>query len=174
MTRVTGLDVSPITEYLYISSWLREDHAEAIRLPERAFDPVDALDQALLQLLDVPRCGCYGCQPSIFPLRPCRSAPCSAAWRPPCRSSRLATCVLVHCRAGVHRSVAMACCVLIGMGMTAEERHAIGGAEALGCRSTRLVYPAPDIQIRATLAHEKLSSSSPLTPEMKSSTYPFG
>jgi protein-tyrosine phosphatase len=28
--------------------------------------------------------------------------------------------VLVHCRAGVHRSVAMACCVLIGMGYSAE------------------------------------------------------
>ena len=28
--------------------------------------------------------------------------------------------VLVHCRAGVHRSVAMACCVLIGMGHSAE------------------------------------------------------
>jgi protein-tyrosine phosphatase len=29
--------------------------------------------------------------------------------------------VLVHCRAGVHRSVAMACCVLIGMGQSADE-----------------------------------------------------
>jgi len=29
--------------------------------------------------------------------------------------------VLLHCRAGVHRSVAMACCVLIGMGQTADE-----------------------------------------------------
>lgn len=29
--------------------------------------------------------------------------------------------VLAHCRAGVHRSVAMACCVLIGMGLGADE-----------------------------------------------------
>jgi protein-tyrosine phosphatase len=29
--------------------------------------------------------------------------------------------VLVHCRAGRHRSVAMACCVLIGMGVGADE-----------------------------------------------------
>lgn len=29
--------------------------------------------------------------------------------------------VLVYCRAGRHRSVAMACCILIGLGMTAEE-----------------------------------------------------
>jgi protein-tyrosine phosphatase len=29
--------------------------------------------------------------------------------------------VLVHCRWGVHRSVAMACCVLIGLGYTADE-----------------------------------------------------
>jgi protein-tyrosine phosphatase len=29
--------------------------------------------------------------------------------------------VLVHCLAGVHRSVAMACCVLIGMGYSAED-----------------------------------------------------
>jgi len=28
--------------------------------------------------------------------------------------------VLVHCLAGVHRSVAMACCILIGMGYSAE------------------------------------------------------
>jgi protein tyrosine phosphatase (PTP) superfamily phosphohydrolase (DUF442 family) len=28
--------------------------------------------------------------------------------------------VLVHCKAGVHRSVAMACCILIAMGFTAE------------------------------------------------------
>jgi len=28
--------------------------------------------------------------------------------------------VLVHCKAGVHRSVAMACCILIAMGYTAE------------------------------------------------------
>jgi protein-tyrosine phosphatase len=29
--------------------------------------------------------------------------------------------VLVHCVAGVHRSVAMACCVLIGMDYSADE-----------------------------------------------------
>ena len=29
--------------------------------------------------------------------------------------------MLVHCRAGVHRSVAMACCILIGMSYSAED-----------------------------------------------------
>jgi protein-tyrosine phosphatase len=29
--------------------------------------------------------------------------------------------VLVHCKYGVHRSVAMACCVLIGMGYSSQE-----------------------------------------------------
>lgn len=29
--------------------------------------------------------------------------------------------VLVYCRAGRHRSVAMACCILIGLGMTADD-----------------------------------------------------
>jgi protein-tyrosine phosphatase len=29
--------------------------------------------------------------------------------------------VLVHCKAGVHRSVAQAACVLIGMGYTADD-----------------------------------------------------
>ena len=29
--------------------------------------------------------------------------------------------VLAHCRYGVHRSVAMACCVLIGTGLSAQE-----------------------------------------------------
>jgi protein-tyrosine phosphatase len=32
--------------------------------------------------------------------------------------------VLVHCHFGIHRSVAMACCVLIGMGYSAEEAMA--------------------------------------------------
>jgi protein-tyrosine phosphatase len=29
--------------------------------------------------------------------------------------------VLAHCRYGIHRSAAMACCVLVGMGSTAEQ-----------------------------------------------------
>jgi protein-tyrosine phosphatase len=29
--------------------------------------------------------------------------------------------VLVHCQAGMHRSVAMACCVLISMGLRSDE-----------------------------------------------------
>ncbi len=33
--------------------------------------------------------------------------------------------VLTHCRAGVHRSVAMACCILIGAGYTAQEAMAL-------------------------------------------------
>jgi len=33
--------------------------------------------------------------------------------------------VLVYCRAGRHRSVAMACCVLIGTGMSADEAMAL-------------------------------------------------
>ena len=105
---------------MYISAWPRGDHADEIR----------ALDVRLIL--------------SMHWIRPSRTLghpPVRLLWLPtfdnPLMPMPIKTLqrgveaalpviqdgyrVLVHCRAGVHRSVAMACCVLIGMGQTADE-----------------------------------------------------
>ena len=117
---MTSPDVSQIIDYLYISAWPRGDHADEIR----------ALDVRLIL--------------SMHWIRPSRTLghpPVRLLWLPtfdnPWMPMPIKTLqrgveaalpviqdgyrVLVHCRAGVHRSVAMACCVLIGMGQTADE-----------------------------------------------------
>jgi histidinol-phosphate aminotransferase len=112
-------DVSPITDYLSISAWPRGDHAEEIR----------AMNVRLILSMHW-----------IKPSRKLASPPVRLLWLPtfdntlaPMPISTLQRGVeaalpvigaghrvLVHCRAGVHRSVAMACCVLIGNGYTAD------------------------------------------------------
>jgi hypothetical protein len=113
-------DVSEITKYLYISAWPRGDHAEEIRLlnvrlilsmhwikPSRTLGhpPVKlfwlpTFDNALLPMpVSTLQRGVEAAMPVI----------------------QEGYGVLVHCRAGRHRSVAMACCVLIAMGMSADE-----------------------------------------------------
>jgi protein tyrosine phosphatase (PTP) superfamily phosphohydrolase (DUF442 family) len=117
--QIRNLDVSRITEYLYISGMPKGEHAEEIR----------ALNVRLILSMHWRR-------PSVMLGR----APVKLLWLPtidspitPIPISRLnrgveaalpvindGGSVLVHCRYGVHRSVAMACCVLIGMGYNAE------------------------------------------------------
>jgi len=116
---IRNLDVSRITDYLYISAMPRGEHAEDIR----------ALNVRLILSMHWQR-------PSVMLGHP----PVKLLWLPtidspltPIPISRLRQgvdaalpvieeggSVLVHCRYGVHRSVAMACCVLIGMGHSAE------------------------------------------------------
>jgi hypothetical protein len=120
MPQTSSPDLSEITDYLYISAWPRGDHAEEIRLlnvrlilsmhwirPSRLLGhpPVRLLwlptfDQPLAPMpISILQRGVEAALPVI-----------AQGYR-----------VLVHCRAGVHRSVAMACCVLIGMGQSADE-----------------------------------------------------
>ena len=113
------LDISQITEYLYISAWPKGDHAtDIIKLGVRLVlsmhwvKPSKTLGNPPVELIWLPTID--------FPLTP---IPISKLWRGveaalPIIKEKGA--VLVHCRAGVHRSVAMACCILIGMGYTAE------------------------------------------------------
>jgi hypothetical protein len=119
MTRVSVPDVSAITDYLYISAWPRGDHADEIRamnvrliLSMHWFKPARKLGDAPIRLLWLPTV-----DNPFFPM-PIRSFELGVETALPVIQNGYR--VLVHCRAGVHRSVAMACCVLIGMGHSAE------------------------------------------------------
>lgn len=115
-----GLDVSEITPYLYISAWPRGEH----------MDEIHALGIRLVLSM-------HWVRPKLLPI----GDPVRVVWLPtfdtpftpiPMRVLlhgveealpviRNSGKVLVHCRAGRHRSVAMACAVLIGNGYTADE-----------------------------------------------------
>jgi len=112
-------DVSAITDYLYISAWPRGDHAEEIRamnvrliLSMHWIKPARNLGHEPIRLLWLPTV-----DNPFFPM-PIRSFELGVKAALPVIKEGYG--VLTHCRAGVHRSVAMACCVLIGMGHSAE------------------------------------------------------
>jgi protein tyrosine phosphatase (PTP) superfamily phosphohydrolase (DUF442 family) len=119
MKRYKDLDVSEITEYLYISAWPRGEHTEEIHtrgirlvisthwvrpklVPKD--DPVRVL---WLPTFDTPL--------TPIPMRVLYHGAIAAL--PVIKSGDR---VLVHCRAGRHRSVALACAILIGMGFSAQ------------------------------------------------------
>jgi hypothetical protein len=120
MTNKSVPDVSPITDYLYISAWPRGDHAEEIRamnvrliLSMHWIKPAGNLGYDPIRLLWLPTV-----DNPLFPM-PIRSLRLGVEAALPVIKKGYG--VLTHCRAGVHRSVAMACCILIGMGMKADE-----------------------------------------------------
>ena len=113
-------DVSPITDYLYISAWPRGDHAAEIRamnvrliLSMHWIRPSRSLGASPVELLWLPTFD--------NPLLPMPIPTLQRGVEAALPVIQDGYGVLVHCRAGVHRSVAMACCVLIGMGQTADE-----------------------------------------------------
>jgi hypothetical protein len=120
MPETSGPDVSAITDYLYISAWPRGNHAEEIRalnvrliLSMHWIKPSSLLGHPPVQLLWLPTID--------NPLAPMPIATLQRGVEAALPVIADGYRVLVHCRAGVHRSVAMACCVLIGAGMTADE-----------------------------------------------------
>jgi len=113
-------DISQITDYLFISSWPREHHVEEILalnirliLSMHWIRPDRALNRPPLRVIHLPTIDTPLTPMPIYILR--RGAKAAI---PVIHDGRA---VLVHCKAGVHRSVAMACCVLIAMGYTADE-----------------------------------------------------
>lgn len=120
MVKSSSPDISAITDTLYISAWPRGDHADEIRalnvrliLSMHWIKPSSKLNQSPVQLLWLPTFD----NPLFKMPLPTLQRGVEAAL--PVIDDGYG--VLVHCRAGVHRSVAMACCVLIGMGMTADQ-----------------------------------------------------
>jgi hypothetical protein len=112
-------DISEITKYLYISAFPDLEYTETIR----------ALNVRLIISMPLQKPKRATRQP---PVQWLHLRTIDAPWTPiPMSTFRRGVeaalpvideggAVLVHCRAGVHRSVAMACCILIGRGYSAE------------------------------------------------------
>jgi protein tyrosine phosphatase (PTP) superfamily phosphohydrolase (DUF442 family) len=120
MTKASSPDISQITDYLYISAWPRGEHAEEIAalgvrliLSMHWIRPVKTLGHPPVRLLWLPTI-----DNPLFPM-PIRALEKGVRAALPVIQD--GGKVLVHCRAGVHRSVAMAACVLIGMGFSADD-----------------------------------------------------
>lgn len=112
-------DISQITEYLYVSAWPESKHVDEILaknirliLSMNWIIPARSLRQVPLHLIWLPTFD--------SPLTPIPLSVLRRGVRAALPVIQNGYSVLVHCRYGVHRSVAMACCVLIGMGFGAE------------------------------------------------------
>jgi len=113
-------DISQITETIYISAWPRGEHAEEIRslgirliLSMHWMRPSNALRHPPVELLWLPT---FDTPLTPMPIKTLERGVDAAL-----PVIEAGGGVLVHCRAGVHRSVAMACCVLIAEGYSADE-----------------------------------------------------
>jgi len=113
-------DISQVTEYLFISAWPKGEHVEEILslgirliLSMHWRRPSKTLGNPPVRLLWLPT---FDTPFTPIPIKTLRRG--VEAAKPVIEGGGK---VLVHCQAGVHRSVAMASCVLIGMGYTAED-----------------------------------------------------
>jgi hypothetical protein len=112
--------ISEITSYLYISSFPRREQAEQIRalgvkliLSLYIRKPDKVLGKPPITLLWIPIID--------SPITPIPMNVFKQGVQAALPVINDGGKVLVHCKWGVHRSAAMACCVLIGMGYTTEE-----------------------------------------------------
>ena len=116
----TSLDASAITDALYIAARPRRHHVSGVRelkidlvISMIWFRPASKLMRAPFKIVRLPML-----DNPLFPLPLWMLRRGVEAALPVLnRGGR----VLVYCRAGRHRSVAMACCILIGTGMTADD-----------------------------------------------------
>jgi len=115
----TSPHISQITEYLYISVWPRGEHVEEIAalgvclmLSMHLICPTKMLGNPPVKLWYLP-----AIDKSFFPL-PIRILNKGVQAALPVING--GGPALVHCRAGVHCSVAQAACVLIGVGYNAD------------------------------------------------------
>lgn len=112
-------DISEITEFLYIAAHPQDGHVDAIRAlgVELIINmiwhrPAKALSQPPFRMMTFRT---FDAPQLPIPVGTLRKGVTTAV--PTIQSGGK---VLVYCREGRHRSVAMACCVLIGMGYTAD------------------------------------------------------
>jgi hypothetical protein len=120
MPKKSAPDLSRITDDVFISAWPEGEHADEILdlnirliLSMHWMRLSRALHHPPLRVLWLPTIDSPFTPMPIVTLR--RGV---EAALPVIRDGRA---VLCHCRAGVHRSVAMACCILIGMGYSSQE-----------------------------------------------------
>jgi protein tyrosine phosphatase (PTP) superfamily phosphohydrolase (DUF442 family) len=114
------MDVSQITDYLYIASLPRAEDAQAVRdrnvrliINMIFIRPPEVYTQPPFRMLTL-RSFDFALLP--IPIRKLKMGVETAL--PVIQDGES---VLIYCRAGRHRSVAMGCCILIGMGHTADE-----------------------------------------------------
>lgn len=114
-----GPDISQITDYLYVSAWPEGEHADEILalnirliLSMHWLRPSKSLNHPPLRVLWLPTVD--------TPITPMPIGTLRRGVEAALPVIEEGARVLAHCKAGVHRSVAMASCVLIGMGYTAE------------------------------------------------------
>jgi protein-tyrosine phosphatase len=114
------LDASAITDKLYIAARPRRNHVSGVRelnidllISMIWFRPVSELMRPPFKVVRLPTM-----DNPLFPLPLWMLRRGVEAALPVMSEGGR---VLVYCRAGRHRSVAMACCILIGLGMTAED-----------------------------------------------------
>ena len=112
--------ISQITEYLYISAWPKGEHVEDIValgvrlvLSMHWIRPTKMLGQPPVDLLWLPTID--------NPLFPMPIKTLEKGVRAALPVIKGGGSVLVHCKAGVHRSVAQAACILIGKGYSTDE-----------------------------------------------------
>jgi protein-tyrosine phosphatase len=118
--RLPGPDISRITDYLYVSAWPEAEHVDEIQaldirliLSMHWLKPATRLSQPPLRVLWLPTID--------TPITPMPIGTLRRGVEAALPVIEDGGGVLAHCKAGVHRSVAMACCVLIGMGYTSDE-----------------------------------------------------
>jgi protein-tyrosine phosphatase len=113
-------EYSQITDQLYVAAWpVGENFAEIVDLGVRLVINMDwvpadpKLSQAPLHLLAL--------ETRDSPLTP---MPMEKIWtgvRAAAETMAAGDKVMVYCKGGVHRSVVMACCILISQGLSADE-----------------------------------------------------
>ena len=118
--KATSPHISQITDYLYISAFPRGEHVEEIVdlgvrlvLSMHWMRPTKMLGKPPVELLWLPTFD--------FVLLPMPINTLNKGVQAALPVIEEGGAVLVHCKAGVHRSVAQAACVLIGKGYTADE-----------------------------------------------------
>ena len=121
---ITSLNISEITSYLFISSFPRRENVEQIRelgvrliISMYLLKPDKSLGEPPLKLLWMPVID--------SPLIPIPLGVFRIGVREALPVIEAGAKVLVHCRWGIHRSVAMACCILIGKGYSSNEAIAL-------------------------------------------------
>ena len=118
--KVTSPHISQITDYLFISAFPRGEHVEEIValgvrlvLSMHWMRPTKMLGKPPVKLLWLPTF-----DNMFFPM-PIKTL--NKGVRAALPVIKDGDAVLVHCKSGMHRSVAQAACVLIGMGYTADD-----------------------------------------------------
>ena len=114
-------DLSQITDYLFVSSLPKDEHAEHIHslgirliISMPVYRPPRVYRRAPFQFIHCPSIDSPVTPIPQFILN-------RGVQRALPVINEQGHAVLVHCKEGIHRSVAMACCILIAKGYTAEE-----------------------------------------------------